>query len=222
MTLFNYKCKDCGKEVEVEKYCTYFKCDQCEEKQKQKRLKEKSTNICTNCGKEFKKDPSSRAYHCSECKDKIQFNKTHTICSRCKQTLHRDKFPAGNTTICFDCKRKENEEKQEIKLSQKIYNRHCKTCGKDVETTERHEPQKRIGESLKHADQYLPDFDLYIEIDGLRRKDDIDWCGKLSLYKRLHLKYKIVESIKVHFNDDPEKCFADLDEKLSFLQKDVE
>jgi DNA-directed RNA polymerase subunit RPC12/RpoP len=442
MTLFNYKCKDCGKEVEVEKYCTYFKCDECEEKQRQKRLQEKSTNICTNCGKEFKKDPSSRAYHCSECKDKVQFNKTHTACSRCKQILHRDKFPAGNTTVCFDCKREENEEIEKIKLSQKVYTRHCKTCGKDVETINRfatvinckecedkkqelknevkvfirkclecskdietaghatvlyckeckqkkednkrlkklsyfdrkhyrtcqycgtkeeverdlkkrhytcsnclkdpkylidytrhckicgkdiivkdpyatfmscedcnskkdelkiyvksdncsyrkcskchnefkvsaksrryicldckpkknkkvvefnkkkhygyygissdghkwwslneqdleewlisknirHIPQKRIGESLKHADQYLPDFDLHIEMDGLRRKDDIDWCGKLSLYKRLNLKYKIVEPIKVHFNDDPEKCFIELNEKLSFIMEKV-
>ena len=127
------KCKDCGKEVKVSNsHCTYVRCDDCKQKLKQKDLEKRSKNICTNCGKEFDKDPHTRDYHCPACKAKVEFRKSHTVCSRCKKLLHRDEFPDGNTTVCIRCRKEENLEKH-----QKVYIRKCKRCGKEVVTTNR-------------------------------------------------------------------------------------
>jgi|GEM_PF-6679130 len=435
MKMYIRKCKDCGKNVEVEKRKTVFRCEECKEVLTSQRLKKRSINICTNCGDEFEKDPHSRAYHCQKCKDIVIKCKTHSTCSRCKQYLNRKNFPLGNTTICFDCLEKVKREKEE-RYKNKIYTRNCKRCGCDVKTHDRyatvinceaceekkqdvkknktfirkclgcdnkvetkghatlvyckeckeknvkkkkkkqldyinrkhyrtcqycnnveevqrnvkhrhytctnclikpkylrdyirsckicekemkvknpyitflicedcknkkdeykiysknnllyrkcskckqefetkaksrryicysckpkkikknmiyitfakkkhfgyygiasdghkwwslneqdveewliarnikHEPHPRLGKTLKHADQYLPEFDLYIEIDGLSRKTDVDWCGKLSLYNTLGLKYKIIKP-GTHFIDSEYRCFQELDNIFS-------
>jgi len=394
-----HQCKDCGTEVRVNKYSTFFRCKECKEKHRQRTLIERSKNKCTNCGKEFEKDIHSREYHCPECKLKVEMLKTHTRCSRCCRILHRDNFPIGNTTVCFDCRNNREEEKEQLK--NKIYLRSCYRCGANVQTTrfativicdnceeqkqlqkfekkktvfirkcltcgcdvevksghitfihcdkcksEQHEAkykkrqfkensfkckycgnretvndedkktynyktyvctkcrvnitykvrrvekrcivcdklmiadkrrttvvcneckskglkpdlikfgvkqhfgyygtasdghkwwslneqdveewlihnnirhicQARIGDTIKHADQYLPDYDLYIEIDGLSRKDDIDWNGKLSLYDKLSLKYKIVKPVEHHYYMNKDKCFEELDKEFEFLK----
>lgn len=62
-----------------------------------------------------------------------------------------------------------------------------------------------------------------LKADGLRRKDDIDWCGKLSLYEKLNLKYIIIKPVQYHFMDNKDKCFEELDrvlgEQLKLLPK---
>jgi hypothetical protein len=253
--VFIRKCLECSKEVETTGHATVLYCKECKQKKEDnKRLKKlsyfnrKHYRTCQYCGitEEVEIDLKKRHYTCSNCLTNPNYLRDYIrYCNICnKEIIVKD--PYVTVLSCEDCKKSDLKIKFKKNICLKIHEK--QTFGKKkhfgyygissdghkwwslneqdleewlISKNIRHVPQKRIGESLKHADQYLPDFDLYIEMDGLRRKDDIDWCGKLSLYKRLNLKYKIVEPIKVHFNDDPEKCFAELDEKLSFIQMEI-
>lgn len=77
-----------------------------------------------------------------------------------------------------------------------------------------HIPHYHLGDTNRSSDQYLPDYNVHIEVDGLDRKDDIDWYGKLTLYNKMGLTYKIIKPTSVHFKDDKEKCFGELDNKM--------
>ena len=409
------KCIDCG--GKIEKSDLRLRCKNCFNKIKvlDENESDRSKNICTECGNIFSKDPHSRDYHCPECKGKVEFRKTHTCCSRCKQLKHRNEFPDGNTTVCNECRRKEavekeiNQKQKELAEKDKIYLRKCKICRIEVKTTSkcatvilcddckkdredrrkleadpewRKEQRKDIvyirqcldckkdvvvdkpratviyckecknkkleairqrklerinrdfhrtcqfcgtveiidktkprtdyhyictkcvekpnylktyirhcttcGKEIIVNDNYitvincndcknltdedklkiknsrpivfkienepitfarranyygyqgiasdghkfwslneqdleewlfarnidhicLPKYDIYIEMDGLGRKDDVDWYGKLSLYEKLGLKYKIIKPVKYHYYENKEKCFEELD-----------
>lgn len=67
------------------------------------------------------------------------------------------------------------------------------------------ESHKHIPNSSKVSDVYVPNLDLWIEIDGINReknkhykffeKSYKQWSEKLSIYKREKLKYKIVYNL---------------------------
>jgi predicted RNA-binding Zn-ribbon protein involved in translation (DUF1610 family) len=238
------KCLTCGKDVQVRTgritfiHCTECKSEFIKAKTDSREFKDNSFK-CKFCGnrelvsQEDKERYNYKNFICNPCRIEPHYKvrRVEKKCVICDNVIMAD--IRRTTIVCNECEaagRKPDLIKFGIKMNygyRGISSDGHKWWSLNEQDLEewliskniRHVPQKRIGESLKHADQYLPDFDLYIEMDGLRRKDDIDWCGKLSLYKRLNLKYKIVEPAKVHFNDDPEKCFIDLNEKLSFLME---
>jgi len=184
-------CKICeGEIITHKKLSTFLICDDCEKiKDNYKIYKRdgRSYRICFKCENEFELSPKSRKYKCDDCR-------------KIKEEI-RPKFARkkhfGYYGIASDGHRWDS------------------LCEQDIEewlihNFVRHRPHPRLGNSQRHADQYLDDFDFYLEIDGFDRKDDIDWYGKLSLYKKLKLNYKIIKPPSVHFYEDKEKCFEEL------------
>ena len=65
-------------------------------------------------------------------------------------------------------------------------------------------PHKYLPNSSKVSDCYLPEKDLWVEIDGIDRekrkkwlgKDYEYWCNKLTLYNTLKLKYVVVKTLE--------------------------
>lgn len=197
---YKRNCKLCDKEVIVKNRCkTTLFCDECEKIKDDYKIykrNNKSYRICFKCKKEFEISPKSRCYKCNDCLPK-------------RTNGNRPKFAKkkhfGYYGIASDGHRWDSLNEQDIE-EWLIYN--------GIE----HKPHPRLGKTLRHSDQFLIDKNIYIEIDGLNREDDLDWDGKLSLYKKLKLKFKIIKPPSTHYHEDREKCFEELDKTFSFLK----
>jgi hypothetical protein len=223
-------------------YCKDCKNKKLENK-RQKQLdyiNRKHFRICCVCKNKEEVDKDFKptfAYVCSNCKSSLKtFKRRCNICN-CEVIVNNAAITNVN---CDNCKKMNKNLKEPvvkiksltIKRPKFAKKKHYGYCGvassgnkfwslneQDLEEwltshNINHIAHPRLGKSFKFADQYLPDLNLYLEIDGLRRTDDIDWNGKLSVYDNLNLAYMIIQPINSHFHDDKQKCFLELDESL--------
>jgi len=198
---FKRKCKHCGEPVSTDKkLATLLKCEKCKNLKFETICRDgKLYRICRDCKHEFEIfSKKSQLAVCADCRNKnIQesFPKNENV----KKTHFGDHGIASDGHKFASC--------HEQDIDEYLIARNVK-----------HIPHPRIGESYKHADQFLPDYNIYLEVDGMDRTTDNDWYGKLSLYASLSLQYKIIKPVKTHFRDNKEECFRLLDEQLSFLK----
>jgi len=208
----NYKSRD---------YCQI--CKQYAENE----LKKDRNITCPNCREKMQQFKASCLkedghYHktCRECNKDFQINNDNKFwepiyCNDCSTGLTIKKvkgargFKYGHKGVCSDGHKYESLNEQDF----------------DEWLTARgyaHQVQSRLRTTLCRSDFYLAFIDLHIEVDGLDRNNDVDWEGKLQIYADLNLRYIITKPCKVHFRDNPDKCFAQLDEKVLPILKGYE
>jgi len=195
------KCDRCPRIVLVSsKLCTFLLCDVCKSDPEAYKVFYEDGKPYRNCicGEKFElKSVKSQIYCCPKHRPIKQ------------ETKPRPKFAKKNHFGYFGITSDDHDfdSLNEQDVDEWLFYNHI-----------RHIPHPRIGKSLKRADQYLPDFDLYIEVDGLDRKDDLDWYGKLEMYSKMQFSYHIIKPV-THYNEDKEKCFLELDKQFSFLKE---
>jgi hypothetical protein len=230
-----YICGTCEEVLDINTPTTWT-CDNC----KINPVFEKEyVRHCMFCESEIiTKNKLSTFLVCETCKSKkinrirIKNGKKVRTCHKCK-----DEFEiVGEERICIECSEKQRKEKERKPSTHKKHFGYYGTSSdghkwdslneQDVEewlihNNIQHTPHPRLGDTLKRADQYLPEHDLYLEIDGIGRTSDVEWYGKLSLYKKLNLNFKILPFLSTtHFRENRGKCFEELDDKFSFLKKE--
>jgi hypothetical protein len=187
-----YVCKDCYKPGWEEEYINNLAY-------KNKKFKK----ICQECEEEFwvEKRFLFKKTRCDVCieKHKIRHRRLH----RGGEEIYKNGC-FGYCGICTDGHKFSSYNEQDV--DEWLFHNNVK-----------HIVHPKIENSKRLADQYLPDFDLYIEVDGLDREDDIDWGGKISSYEQRGLKYIIIKPVSKHFYEDKEKCFEELDKQLRQL-----
>jgi hypothetical protein len=242
-TSWERTCSSCGKKVIVyNSRLTVFDCEECSKEKKeferQKRLKymnRKKMDYCQICNTYTENGlEKDRNIVCEKCRDKMHefkascyrdgnYFKVCRDCSKEFQIGYNSKF--WEPLKCEKCTTKNKQKNESIRL-QFGYRGFCSDNHRFNSLNEldfdewlilqdiKHDSQKRLKKTLRHADFYLIDYDLYVEIDGLDRKDNIDWYGKLDVYKNLNLKYIITKPVSIHFIDNPKACFTELDTKV--------
>lgn len=188
-------CRICEAPVQVyNRKCTIVTCDNC--KSKDTSL-DTVKRICVKCKNEFMCSTKSRSFKCENCRNIYSKKQKHEL-------KFAKKTHFGYYGVASD-------GHQWWSLNEQDFEEWL------IDKNIKHEPHKRIGDSLKRSDQYLPDFDLYVEIDGLSRENDAEWNGKLSLYKKCNLNVKIVKTFQNHYIDNRYLCFMELDKVFEFL-----
>jgi hypothetical protein len=159
-------------------------------------------------------------YHkiCRTCNEEFQIRFDHKFwealkCRKCSKSNNLEKaknlkqFQFGRKGVCSDGHKFSSTNEQDF--DEWLVSKNIK-----------HIVQTRLLPTLCRSDFYLPYYDLHIEVDGLDRKDDIDWEGKLQLYDDLGLDYIISKPCSFGVEEDKAACFAELDSKVLPLLKE--
>ena len=233
-------CPDCGETVITTKpRATVVYCEECRTKKKQlrkdKKLKEMNRmkyDYCQICKtKTINDERKDRNIVCPNCRSQMkEFKKSHLVDSKYFKTCNKCNEKFEVTSLHFwepqQCKKCANHKQPNDNRHKYGYQGKCSDGHKyqslnemdfDEWLTERkirHEPHPRLKPTYRASDYYLPDYDKYVEIDGLGREDDVDWYGKLSIYEKLGIKPLIVTPVSKHFIENKEVCFNELDQKV--------
>jgi len=244
-------CPDCGtKVITTHPRITVIYCDNCKEKKRKiskdyklKKLNAIKYDYCQVCKtKTVNELGKDRSITCDSCRPKMQ---------QFKESCSRDGIYYKSCLICGI-----EFEVIKSRFWVPLYCRKCSTrsFGKGdhmfgyrgtapdghkysslheldfdewlVERKIKHEIHPRLKPTHRFSDFFLPEYNLYIEIDGMSREDDVDWYGKLSIYDKLGLKkgkdFLIVSPVSKHVIEDREVCFEELDRNvLPLLKKTV-
>jgi hypothetical protein len=195
-------------------------------------------DYCQICKKYTTNDePKDRNIVCKDCRPKMKEfmqscfkdGKYMKICRTCGEEYQATKHRFWNAINCYNCGHPKQLDDNRHKYG---YQGKCSDGHRfqslnemdfDEWLTERkikHIAHPRLKPTYRASDYYLPDYDMYVEIDGLAREDDIDWDGKLSIYEKLGIKPLIVTPVSRHFIENKEICFKELDEKvMPLIQK---
>lgn len=231
-------CPDCGVEVITFKpRATVVYCQICHDKKidikKQKNeMNRVKQDYCQICKKKTPNDEDKdRVIVCVDCRPKmkefmqscLRNGEYFKICVKCGEEFKAIKSRFWNPIYCYDC----CHPKQPNNICHKYgYQGICSDGHRFTSLNEmdfdewlvsrniKHTSHPRLKPSYRCSDYYLSDYDVYVEMDGLERKDDIDWCGKLSLYEKLGVKYFIVTPAPKHFVENSQICFKNFDEKV--------
>lgn len=155
---------------------------------------------CLECGIKFKKTKASNRKFCSEhCSQAHNLRKAMEVRKeQCKNIEERNRLREIGRKGGFG---KKGITKGGTRYESSIE----KQCFEYLEENKiEFEPHKNIPTTSKVSDVYLPDTNLWIEIDGINRekkkqwlgKDYLYWKEKLSLYEELCLNLKVVNTFE--------------------------
>lgn len=246
-------CPDCGKKVITEvPRATVVYCKSCREhkikihkEKKLKRINRKTYDFCQICNNRIENSKNKqRTIVCDKCKNlKDKFKEEHRegekyykFCKKCGNKFEVLKDYFWNSLVCKDCRKKLincSNTKHRFGYQGNCSDGHRFSSLNEQDYDEwlnekgvKHIPQLRLKPTLRRCDFYLPDYNIYLEIDGLNKEDDIDWYGKLSDYEKLNLKlnkdYFIFKPVSKNFIVNKEICFSEIDKLLlPILKKEL-
>jgi hypothetical protein len=241
---------DCGKIViTTNPRTTIICCSDCREKKRllkrEKKLKEINRvkqDFCQICKKHTLNDEiRDRNIVCLNCRPLMkQFiascfkdGKYFKVCVQCEEEYEVPKHRFWSAIRCPDCihKRVLIGNRHRFGYQGKCSDGHRFQSLNEMDFDEwltfkniEHIAHPRLRPTYRCSDYYLPKFDKYVEIDGLDRKDDVDWYGKLTVYEKLNIKPLIVTPVSKHFIESRDVCFGEFDLKvlpLLELQVDI-
>jgi RNA-binding protein YhbY len=238
-------CPDCGtKVVTTVPRATIVYCDKCKEKKKEIKRQAKLRVInevkCDYCQICKTTHPNvlrkHRAIVCSECRHKMREfkqscfrdDKYFKICKKCSEEYEVSNGRFWQTLYCKNCTH--IEPYKNLKNHKFGYQGFCSDGHKYSSLNEqdldewlqarkiRHIAQPRLFPTYRRSDFFLPDFSKHIEMDGLEREDDIDWYGKLAIYKKIGMRlgkdFLILKPVSKHFIEDKLTCFREFDNQV--------
>ena len=171
-------CENCGKWHEKDQKC------QCKQSKKKETVKEDKTTeelTCIICG-----NPSNGKHFCYDCWAKYKDKSIDLRITNCKEIQILDQY--GNLTIECDDGRKVRSRAEAL-ISNFFYNNKIRSV---YERTVYYE-EKGETKTL-HPDFYLPDYQLYIEYNEIKKKSYLkskEYTKKI--YEELGLKVVIMD-----------------------------
>jgi len=210
-------CPDCGIDVVTTvPRATVVYCEKCREKKRSLRrekieryLNRSFFDYCQICKNKTSNDlHKDRIIVCDDCRPLMQEfknsclvnGKYYKICVKCGNKFEAFAHSFWNHIYCRDCVHVEPYNPETDVRHQFGYKGRCSDDHRYWSLNEqdfdewmisrgiKHIPHPRLIPTYRHSDYFLPDCNLHIEVDGLDRKDDVDWYGKLSVYEKLGIE----------------------------------
>ena len=233
-------CPDCGEKVVTTKpRATVVYCEKCRERKRQlkrdkilREMNREKQDYCQICKKKTVNDErKDRNIVCPECRHLMkeykerhrESDKYFKTCNKCNKKFEVFKDHFWEPLQCYECGHQKQPEDNRHKFG---YQGKCSDGHKYQSLNEmdfdewlvargiEHIAHPRLKPTYRCSDYYLPKYDRYVEIDGLDRQDDVDWCGKLSVYEKLSIKPLIITPVSKHFIENRDVCFGELDLKV--------